>query len=74
MIKPEDYYPLLFFQTRSPDTATMKLQNVINDFISLGRMFMGSGAQVVFSIFPVGKWDLGRRRRTDKLNEWLHRQ
>lgn len=58
MIKPEDYYPLLFFQTRSPDTATMKLQNVINDFISLGRMFMGSGAQVVFSIFQLenGTW------------------
>lgn len=55
MIKPEDYYPLPLLQTRSADTATMKLQNVIKDFISLGRVFMGSGTQVVFLILPVGK-------------------
>ena len=40
--------------------------------MSLGKILKGLGVEVVFSsVLPVGDWDMGRRRRTDQLNEWL---
>ena len=40
--------------------------------MSFGSMFKGSGAQMVFFlILLVGDWDLGRKRKTYQLNEWL---
>lgn len=32
-----DYFPLLLFQTGSQEAASRKLQNIEEDFVSLGR-------------------------------------
>ena len=43
-----------------------------SDFRALGRLPMGSGAQVMFSsVLSVGDWDQHKRRRVGMLNEWL---
>jgi len=72
MIKAHNYYPLLVFQTGSHEAATRKLKNIKKNFTSLQKVLKESEAQVIFSsVLPVGNWDPGRRRGTDKLNDWL---
>lgn len=73
MIKLEEYYPLLVFQTGSHGAVTKKLKNMKKDLTLLWNMLKGSEAQVVFSsVLAVEDWDLGRKR-TDQLNKWLCR-
>ena len=72
MVKPEDYQPFLFFHVGTTEAATRRLQNIKRDFMFLGKMLKGSGAQVVFSsVLSVGDWDPRRRRHTDQVNDWL---
>lgn len=69
MMKPDYYNPLLFFEAGSHEAATRKLQNIKRRLMSVGKMLKRYGAQVVFSVLPVGDWDTGRTGRTDRLND-----
>lgn len=61
---------ILIFQVGSHEAASRKLKNIKKDFVSLGKVLKGSGAQVAFfSVLPVGAWHPSRRRRTDQLND-----
>lgn len=61
----------MVFQVGSLKAVTRKFKNTKKDFASLGRIWKGSGVQVVFSDFLVEHWDLCRRGRTDQLNDWV---
>lgn len=67
MIKLEEYYPLLVFQTGSHKAVTKKLKNIKNDFTSLWNMLKG-----LFSTGSTGSVLLSppRRSETDLLNKW----
>lgn len=44
MIKPDDYYPLLVFQSELHNTTTRKLKIIKKkDFVSLGKMLKNAG-------------------------------
>lgn len=64
-------HSFLFFHAGTTDGGTRRLQNIKTDFMFLEKMLKGSGAQVVFSVLPVGDWDPRRRRHTDQVNDWL---
>lgn len=72
MTKPKDYSLLLFFQAESHEATTKKFLNIRKKFMSLGNLLKQSGAQVVFSVLLFAGYNLGRRRRMEQLNEWLH--
>lgn len=57
LVKPEYYNPFLLFHLGLNEDAMRRPCNIRRDFISLGKMLEGLGAQVVFSIPPVGVWD-----------------
>lgn len=72
LIKPDNYYPLLIFQAVSH--ATRKSKYIKKDFMFLGKMLRGLGAQVVFSSILPGSilrnlpnW----RLESEKKGEWI---
>ncbi|GAB0181413.1 hypothetical protein GRJ2_000606600 [Grus japonensis] len=73
LVQPSDYCPLLLFHV-SADEATMLSPRVIKrDFGALGQLVRESGAQVIFiSLLPVAGSNVGRNRRTQSINTWLH--
>lgn len=63
MIQPDNYYPLMIFQAVSHQASTRKSKYIKKDFMFLGKMLRGLGAQVVFSsIFPTGDWNLKKKK------------
>ena len=72
LVRPTDYYPLLFFQVGSDDLGRTSLRTLKKDFRALGRQVKGSGAQVVFSSIPpvIGN-DEGLNMMGQRINTWL---
>ena len=53
-MKNTDYYPLLLFQVGTNDTASQNLGRTKEDFKALVMQAKCIGAQVIFSVLPVG--------------------
>lgn len=72
LVCPSDYYPLLDFNGGSDDMAKRSPRVIKREFLALGQLVEGSGAQVVFSsILPVVVINIERNRRTQLINMWL---
>lgn len=62
LIKQDGYYPLFLIQGGVQEAASRKMQNIRRDFTSFGKTLKALAAYVVFSVFPVGGWDLEKKR------------
>ena len=71
LVWPLDYYPLLIFQVGSDEVATRSLRAIKRGFRTLGQLVRGSGAQAVFSVFPVAGNNEGRNKKRQQINAWL---
>ena len=72
LVQPSDNYPLFVFLIGSNEVAERSPRVSKRDFMALGQLLEGSGAQVVFSsILPVAGINTERNRQTQQINTWL---
>lgn len=71
LVHPTGYYPLATFQVASDEQQTRSLRAIKKDFMVLGQLAKGSGAQVVSSIPLLAGNIEERNRKTHRVNTWF---
>lgn len=72
LVKPGDHHSFLLFHIATTEATTRRLENIKRDFISLGKILKGAGAQAVFSsILSAEDWGPRRRKHMNQVNDWL---
>uniref|UniRef100_A0A8B9G7H1 Uncharacterized protein n=1 Tax=Amazona collaria TaxID=241587 RepID=A0A8B9G7H1_9PSIT len=72
LVSPTDYYPLLVMHVDATDIDSSSSKSIKKDYMALGEVVRGSGAQIVFlSILQDTGQDLEKARRIGQVNKWL---